>query len=240
MPSLKSFKHVFAVLTVGSLMSSASVNAGNSIWPKNKICHGYATETGSGYSGGALLLDPIRADMDIAALNPEQLNFGGVKAALAGAWLEVTGPAGKVKVYVTDLYPEGKSCALDLSYGAFKKVSGKPPGKVNISWKLIPGPYSGPVIYRIKEGSSIHWAAIQVRRTRYPVISMEYYKLGRWVAAEKTDYNHFILNETGPGNIRIRYRDIYNHQLSDYISGELLKNTSSKVKMTTGHVQFPI
>lgn len=75
----------------------------------NDTYQGYATYTGSGYSGGAVLLDPIPADMKITALNPFQLNYNGVKAALAGAYLEVQGPKGKTTVYVTDLYPEGAS-----------------------------------------------------------------------------------------------------------------------------------
>lgn len=50
----------------------------------NDTYQGYATYTGSGYSGGALLLDPIPSDMKITALNPIQLNYNGVKAALAG------------------------------------------------------------------------------------------------------------------------------------------------------------
>lgn len=70
---------------------------------------GYATYTGSGYSGGAFLLDPIPSDMEITAINPADLNYGGVKAALAGSYLEVEGPKGKTIVYVTDLYPEGCS-----------------------------------------------------------------------------------------------------------------------------------
>ncbi len=43
---------------------------------------GYATYTGSGYSGGAFLLDPIPSDMEITAINPADLNYGGVKRHL--------------------------------------------------------------------------------------------------------------------------------------------------------------
>jgi expansin (peptidoglycan-binding protein) len=60
----------------------------------NGICKGTATYTSSGYSGGAALLDPIPPKMMIAALNPKQMNYGGVSAALAGAFLQVQGPRG--------------------------------------------------------------------------------------------------------------------------------------------------
>lgn len=61
----------------------------------NSLHTGYATYTGSGYSGGALLLDPIPSNMKITALNPTDMNYRGVKAALAGAYLRVEGPKGK-------------------------------------------------------------------------------------------------------------------------------------------------
>jgi len=50
-------------------------------------------------------LDPIPSDMEITALNPTDYNSYGVKSALAGAYLEVTGPKGSTVVYVVDLYP---------------------------------------------------------------------------------------------------------------------------------------
>ena len=75
----------------------------------NDTYQGYATYTGSGYSGGAVLLDPIPADMKITALNPFQLNYNGVKAALAGAYLEVREQRfdrhGIRQLYDSDAYP---------------------------------------------------------------------------------------------------------------------------------------
>lgn len=45
---------------------------------------GIATATGSGYSGGAFLLDPITKDREITALNPAQANLGGIPAQWPG------------------------------------------------------------------------------------------------------------------------------------------------------------
>lgn len=77
---------------------------------------GYATYTGSGYSGGAFLLDPIPSDMEITAINPADLNYGGVKAALAGSYLEVEGPKGKqlstLPIYILKALGELLICHL--------------------------------------------------------------------------------------------------------------------------------
>src|SRR5215213_6569650 len=53
----------------------AAIAAPAAAW--DGICNGTATYTGSGYSGGAVLLDPIPADAMITALNPTQMNYGG-------------------------------------------------------------------------------------------------------------------------------------------------------------------
>ena len=120
--------------------------------------YGYATYTGSGYSGGAVLLDPIPSTMEITALNQTDLNYDGVKAgSSARAYPEVQGPLGKTTVYVTDLYPEGAPGALDLSPNAFAKIGNMVDGKINISWKVVKAPITGNFSYRIKEGSSQWW-----------------------------------------------------------------------------------
>ncbi len=198
----------------------------------------YATYTGSGYSGGNALLDPIPSDMEITALNPTDYNYAGVKAALAGAYLEVEGPNGKTVVYVTDKYPEGADGALDLSPNAFAKIGDMLAGKIDIRWHVIKGPVEGNFTYRIKEGSSQWWAAIQVRNHNYPVMKMEYYKDGEWINLEKTEYNHFIGTNMGLGAFQVRITDIRGNTVTDTISS-LPENGTSEVYFVPGNVQFP-
>ncbi|MBE0343143.1 Expansin-YoaJ, partial [Paenibacillus sp. 28ISP30-2] len=181
----------------------------------NDTYTGYATYTGSGYSGGALLLDPIPSDAKITALNRTQLNYNGIKAALAGAYLEVQGPKGKTTVYVTDIYPEGPSGALDLSPNAFNQIGNQIDGKINISWKVVKAPVTGDVSYRIKEGSSRWWAAIQVRNHKYPVLKLEVQQNGQWLNLEKQDYNHFLGTNLGNQPLKIRITDIRGVGLND-------------------------
>jgi len=97
----------------------------------------YATFTGSGYTGGCANLDPIPDDMEITALNPTDYNSYGVNSALAGAYLEVTGPKGSTVVYVVDLYPEGADGACDLSPISFGKIGNMADGKIDIKCILL-------------------------------------------------------------------------------------------------------
>ncbi len=198
---------------------------------------GYATYTGSGYSGGNALLDPIPSDMEITALNPADYNYLGVKAALAGAYLEVEGPKGKTVVYVTDKYPEGAEGALDLSPNAFAKIGDMSAGIINVRWHVIKGPVEGNFTYRIKEGSSQWWAAIQVRNHKYPVMKMEYYKDGQWIDLEKMEYNHFVGTNMGTGTFPIRITDIRGETVTDTLPS-LPEHGTSDVYFIPGNVQF--
>ncbi|WP_311260630.1 MULTISPECIES: expansin EXLX1 family cellulose-binding protein [unclassified Xanthomonas] len=199
---------------------------------------GTATYTGSGYSGGALLLDPIPSTAFITALNPTQLNFGGVKAAMAGAYLEVTGPKGKTTVYVTDLYPEGASGGLDLSHNAFAAIGNMVDGRIPISWKMVRAPVTGNVQYRIKEGSSRWWAAIQVRNHAYPVVKFEVKQGSTWKSLQKMDYNHFLGEQLGNQPLSIRITDIRGKAILDTIPA-LYEDGSHPAYFKPGSVQFP-
>ncbi|MGM1020999.1 MAG: expansin EXLX1 family cellulose-binding protein [Bacillota bacterium] len=204
----------------------------------NDTYTGYATYTGSGYSGGALLLDPIPSDAKITALNPTQLNYNGIKAAMAGAYLEVQGPKGKTTVYVTDIYPEAPSGALDLSPNAFNQIGNQIDGTINISWKVVKAPVTGNVSYRIKEGSSQYWAAIQVRNHKYPVLKLEVQQNGQWINLEKQDYNHFLGTNLGKQPLKIRITDIRGVVLNDTIPA-LPEDGSGGAYIVKGNVQFP-
>lgn len=202
---------------------------------------GYATYTGSGYSGGAALLDPIPSTMEITALNPTDYNSLGVKAALAGAYLQVEGPNGSTIVYVTDLYPEGDTGALDLCPTSFGKIGDMSAGKINVKWRIVKAPVTGNVSYRIKEGSSQYWAAIQVRNHKYPVLKMEYYRNGQWVNMEKMEWNHFVSTNLGTdstSSLTLRITDINGNTVTDTLPG-LPDSGTSNAYIIPGNVQFP-
>jgi expansin (peptidoglycan-binding protein) len=198
----------------------------------------YATYTGSGYSGGAALLDPISSTMEITALNPTDYNAYGVKAAMAGAYLEVKGAKGSTIVYVTDLYPEGAAGALDLCPTSFAKIGEMSAGKINIQWHVVKAPITGNFSYRIKEGSSQWWAAIQVRNHKYPVLKMEYYSNGKWIAMEKMQWNHFVGTNMGTSPLNVRITDIRGKVVTDTLPA-LPANGVSAAYIIKGNVQLP-
>ncbi|AGF56283.1 MULTISPECIES: expansin EXLX1 family cellulose-binding protein [Clostridium] len=232
-----SLKRKFIVSTVVAmnLLFCSSIQA-FAAWNDNHSS--YATYTGSGYSGGAALLDPISPKMEITALDPADFNYNGINAALAGAYLEVQGPKGKTTVYVTDLYPEGANGALDLCPTSFAKIGNMSAGKINISWHIVKAPITGMCSYRIKEGSNPNWAAIQVRNHKYPVVKMEFLKNNTWINMTKMPYNHFVGNGMGTGSIKIRITDIRGIAVTDTIPA-LPQYGNSSAYIIPGHVQLP-
>jgi expansin (peptidoglycan-binding protein) len=68
--------------------------------------------------------------------------------------------------------------ALDLCPISFAKLGDMASGRIDIQWKVIKSSITGNVSFRITEGSSQWWAAIQVRNHIYPVMKMEYSKSG--------------------------------------------------------------
>ncbi|AXI84491.1 cellulase family glycosylhydrolase [Xylella taiwanensis] len=198
---------------------------------------GTATYTYSGYKGGALMLDPIQSDAHITALNPTQLNLGGVPAAMAGAYLRVQGPKGSTTVYVTDRYPTGSSGGLDLSPNAFASIGNIAQGRIPVQWKVVSAPVSGNVMYRVKKGSSGWWAAIQVRQHRYPVLKLEVCQDGAWLNLPKKNYNYFVGSRLGNQPLSIRMTDIRGQTLIDTLPG-LPKHAASKAYAVDGNVQF--
>ncbi|MDI5787887.1 expansin EXLX1 family cellulose-binding protein [Bacillus licheniformis] len=135
----------------------------------NSLHTGYATYTGSGYSGGALLLDPIPSNMKITALNPTDMNYRGVKAALAGAYLRVEGPKGKrpSMLPICILKERREPLTFHRTLSRDRRYERR---QIDIKWRIVKAPITGNFTYRIKEGSSQWWAAIQVRNHKYPVM----------------------------------------------------------------------
>lgn len=229
----------FPINTAPEPPTSELINTG--AYPDwDKVYSSYATYTGSGYVGGASLLDPIPPDMEITALNPYDYNSFGVEAALAGAYLEVTGEKGSTIVYVNDLYPEGGEGALDLCPTSFDKIGNMVDGIIDIKWRIVAAPITKNVSYRIKEGSSPSWLAIQVRDHKYPVLKMEIYQDGKWHSMTKMFWNHFIYENIDTTTPKIRITDIRGYVLTDIIDSIPDFNAATEeAYIVPGNVQFP-
>lgn len=182
--------------------------------PKGTVHYGEGTFYGGGYEGGCAMLDPVPTDIWVAAMNIFDYN----NAQLAGAYIELTGELGTIKMLVTDLLPEGKKGDVDLCEAAFPLIAPVEKGRVPISWKIIPLDTAddAPVSYKFKEGSSPYWCGVQVRNHRYPVSKLEYLnKNGEFVELPREQYNYFISDEMGAGPFTFRVTDIYGQVIVD-------------------------
>lgn len=196
-----------------------------------------ATYYDNGYTNTCCNLDDIAAGYDVAAINEYDYNNG----LMAGAYLEVTGPKGKVNVLVTDLMPYAgneNNCtvgALDLNENTFAKIADRIDGKVNISWKVIAFPTTGPVQYKFKDTSSQWWCEVQVRNQRYPVAKCEIKNSdGTYTELPRKEYNYFAAaNGLGTGPYTFRVTDIYGQVVED--AGIALTPGG----IVNGHANFP-
>jgi len=174
---------------------------------KNGIATWYDA-TGAGHCG----YDASPQDMDVAAMNASEFN----NSAVCGACAEVEGPNGTIRVRITDSCPECNAGHLDLSKQAFQKISPLVAGRVQTRWRMVSCAVQGPVRYRIKEGSSEWWAAIQVRNHLLPIQKMEWQKNGSWVEVKREPYNYFVVpGGMGLGPVKIRITATDGQQLED-------------------------
>ena len=202
--------------------------------PKGTIHTGEGTFYGGGYTGGHAMLDPVSRDYWIVAMNHADYN----EAQLAGAYIEVTGELGTIKMLVTDELPEGKKGDLDLYTDAFPLIAPVEKGRVPVSWKIIPldSAEDAPVSYKYKEGSTEFWCGIQVRNHRYPITKLEYLdENGEFVEIKRRPYNYFEARGLGKGPFTFRITDIYGQQVID----RDIPLSYDDTEIIPGHVQFP-
>jgi expansin (peptidoglycan-binding protein) len=177
----------------------------------------------AGTSGNCSLEVP--ADDLYVALGPSQYSEG----ASCGAYLDVTGPKGKVRVKVFDSCPECPVGHLDLSRTAFKKIGNEIDGIIPIKYKLVTNPATpAPISVRIKEGASRYWFAARIDNHANLLASVKVASgSGSFKTANRTDYNYWLIDAgAGPGPFKIRITDVYGNT-----------TTVTGIKMSPGTVQ---
>lgn len=171
---------------------------------------------------GNCSFDPSPDDLDVAALTMAGGLYGN--ATWCGACAQVEGPLGTVVVRIVDSCPDCETNHLDLSPQAFAKVANLVDGRVAVRWRFVSCDVQGNLRYRVKEGSSQWWTAIQVRNHRLPITKLEWWKNGSWATVPRMDYNYFVeLNGMGPGPIRVRVTATSGEMLEDTLPAPLPK-----------------
>ncbi|WDZ87144.1 expansin EXLX1 family cellulose-binding protein [Micromonospora cathayae] len=185
---------------------------------------GKATFYDSKGAGGNCAYPAAPTDRLYVALGPAEYAAG----AACGGHLDVTGPKGTVRVLVMDQCPECPAGHLDLSREAFARIADPVRGVVPVSYRQVVDPsLTGPLTFRIKEGASQWWFAVQVARHGNPLRAVEVRRNGTWRAATRHDYNYWIIEAgAGPGPYAIRVTDVRGHRV-----------TAEGVRLAPGEVQ---
>lgn len=182
---------------------------------------------------GNCSFDKSPQDLMVAALNTT--DYAG--SAACGACLEVDGPNGKVVVRVVDRCPGCAKGDVDLSQSAFAKVAPLSRGRVPITWRIVRCGVTGPIAYRIKEGSSKFYTALQVRNHRVPIAKLEYQRAGAYVDIPRLNYNFFVVDKgvgDQPNGLKVRVTASNGAVLEDTLPGTITPATTVQ-----GKAQFP-
>src|SRR3954470_3546186 len=119
----------------------------------NPLHTGEATYYTEADGSGNCSFDPTPNDLMVGAMNHDDSTGAG----LCGAFVMINGPQGDVMVRIVDQCPECLAGDIDLSPQAFSQIADLIRGRVPISWRIVSPDISGPIRYRIKEGSSQWW-----------------------------------------------------------------------------------
>ncbi|GGK88504.1 hypothetical protein Sme01_01680 [Sphaerisporangium melleum] len=161
--------------------------------------------------GGCSLSGAVQDDL-VASVSPAE--YAG--SAACGAYLDVTGPRGTVRVQVVDQCRSCPAGELDLSRRAFARITGPGRGVVPVGYHRVRNPeVPRPVAFRLKQGSSARRFAIQAIDHGNPLRLVQMLQGGRWLDLTRTFDNHWILpgRGAGPGPYTVRVTDVYGQRL---------------------------
>ena len=184
----------------------------------------------SGAGADACSFD-ITSDTDVLAVPDD--DFAG--SAACGACVSVAGPKGKVIVRVVDRCADCEADHIDLSAQAFAKIGDPNLGHVAITYQAVVCDVTGPMSYRVKEGSSEYWTAIQIRNHRLPIAKVEVMKDGAFTDMPRETYNYFVdAKGVGkqPAGIQLRITAFDGQVVTDEIPGP------QAAQVFTGAAQF--
>jgi len=155
---------------------------------------GQATNYDSDGGGNCSFPAGRTGGLDVAL---SEVEYGTADAC--GAFLDVTGPSGTVRVQVTNRCPECAVGHIDLSREAFSQVAPLEAGLVDVTYDLVRDPEVGPISLRVKEGSSQYWMQVQALDHGNPLAGVELQADGGWRSLTRSQDNFWTAEEPGPG-----------------------------------------
>jgi len=175
----------------------------NSIFKDGPIYSGEGTAYGSSTNGGSCMF-PAKEfydDMMYAALNNEQY-INDLGCGACAVVVSTSNPYKPIRVRIIDRCPECKHGDLDFSDKAYKALTNESPGRVKITWSLIPCDISiasypalvksdSKIKFKFKTGSTSYWTEIQIYNTRYPVAKCFVKIKNKYIPLKRRDHNYW-------------------------------------------------
>lgn len=110
-------------------------------------------------------------------------------------------------VRIVDRCPACAAGDIDLSQTAFSQIAELSAGRIDVSWNFVDCPGDERMQIHFKDGSNGFWTALQVRRHRSSIASLEARSASRdWHAIERLNYNYFVDTDglgEGPYDLRL-------------------------------------
>jgi expansin (peptidoglycan-binding protein) len=148
--------------------------------------------------------------------------YGGVSteeyghADLCGAYLDVYGPRGDVRVLIADRCPGCGPGQLDLSTAAFEQIADRSDGVAQVRYTVVRDPNPPPELsYEIKPDASADWFAMLVTGSGNPIqrVAIRHATGGRWQELNRGMDNYWTLTGAGQGPFAARVTDVLGHQV---------------------------
>ena len=182
----------------------------NVVAASSPVATHYDFGRGGGTTNGNCSFPALPKSELYVAVGPDKYQHG----AGCGTFLDVIGPKGKVRVVVMDQCHECGPGHLDLSDTAFRKIGDYNAGIIPVQFKAVKNPAVPPIALRFKDGSSAHWAALQVINNGNALRSVSIKSHGRTQALTRTEYGYWLAPRgAGSGPYSITIRDVFGHQV---------------------------
>ncbi len=193
------------LLGTAALAALAPAGSASAVAPGSGRATHYSLGPDGSATNGNCSLPAIPADRLYVAVGPD--DYAG--SAACGTYLDVTGPRGTVRVEVADLCSECAKGHLDLSEEAFRAIGDFDAGIIPVSYAPVAAPVVPPLAFRLKEGSSAYWAAIQVVDAGTELRSVEVRVGTAWVPLTRTVYGYWLASSgLGAGPYTVRVTDV--------------------------------
>ncbi|WP_228001133.1 expansin EXLX1 family cellulose-binding protein [Nocardia australiensis] len=138
------------------------------------------------------------------------------RADLCGAYLDVHGPHGDVRVLVADRCPGCARGQLDLSTAAFEQIAERSAGIAQVSYSVVRDPHPAPeLFYEVKPDSTAGWFAILWTGSGNPIqrVALRSATGSSWRELHRGMDNYWTISGAGAGPFSARVTDIQGHQV---------------------------